>query len=101
MPKLPLSARGKLLLLAGGGGLYLLLWTCGALRPRDSRSAAPRAETSAPTNASADPPPKDELTVGFVEQVRPLIAQYCFSCHSHQVHKGDLDLERFASPAEV
>jgi hypothetical protein len=37
--------------------------------------------------------PKDDYSTA----VRPLLKQYCFSCHSTKVKKGDLDLERFAS----
>src|SRR5260221_4014449 len=37
----------------------------------------------------------------FVRDVRPLLEQYCFTCHSSEKHKGDFDMERFSSLAEV
>src|SRR5882672_5924637 len=37
----------------------------------------------------------------FERGVRPLLKQYCFSCHSSEKHKGDFDMERFSSLAEV
>jgi len=37
----------------------------------------------------------------FDGSVRPLLKQYCLGCHSTEKHKGDLDLERFASLQEV
>src|SRR5690242_12720167 len=49
--------------------------------------------------ADGAPPadPKDE----YATAVRPLLKQYCLSCHSAKVKKGDLDLERFASLEHV
>ena len=37
----------------------------------------------------------------FENEIRPLLKQYCLGCHSQEKHKGDLDLERFDSLAEV
>jgi len=37
----------------------------------------------------------------FEQNVRPLLKQYCFPCHSSEKHKGDFDMERFTSLAEV
>src|ERR1051325_7187727 len=37
----------------------------------------------------------------FVKEIRPLISDYCLKCHSTEKHKGDMDLEQFASAAEV
>src|SRR5438552_18413089 len=37
----------------------------------------------------------------FVGDVHPLLKQYCFPCHSSEKHKGDFDMERFTSLAEV
>ena len=37
----------------------------------------------------------------FEQNIRPLLKQYCFPCHSTEKHKGDFDMERFASLAEV
>ncbi|HTU26982.1 MAG TPA: DUF1587 domain-containing protein, partial [Pirellulales bacterium] len=33
----------------------------------------------------------------FADEVRPVLKKFCFECHSTAKHKGDLDLERFAS----
>jgi hypothetical protein len=41
------------------------------------------------------------LEKDFHGSIRPLLAQYCHGCHSTEKHKGDLDLERFSSLAEV
>ncbi len=38
---------------------------------------------------------------GFDKTIRPLLAEYCLTCHSTEKHKGDLDLERFSSLSEV
>jgi hypothetical protein len=37
----------------------------------------------------------------FDKEIRPILADYCLKCHSTEKQKGDLDLERFASLAEV
>src|SRR2546426_8165564 len=37
----------------------------------------------------------------FQKEIRPLLKQYCFGCHSAEKHKGDFDMERFASVTEV
>src|SRR5438876_2519595 len=37
----------------------------------------------------------------FDHSLRPLLKQYCFPCHSSEKHKGDFDMERFSSVAEV
>jgi opacity protein-like surface antigen len=37
----------------------------------------------------------------FDKTVRPILAEYCLKCHSREKHKGDLDLERFASMGDV
>jgi hypothetical protein len=37
----------------------------------------------------------------FKKDARPILAEYCLSCHSTAKHKGDLDLEQFASLADV
>src|SRR3954471_23207016 len=33
----------------------------------------------------------------FEGEIAPLLKNYCLGCHSTEKHKGDLDLERFAS----
>jgi hypothetical protein len=37
----------------------------------------------------------------FQREIQPLLKEYCLGCHSTAKHKGDLDLERFASLDEV
>ncbi|NBQ57171.1 MAG: DUF1592 domain-containing protein [Opitutaceae bacterium] len=37
----------------------------------------------------------------FDTQVRPIIKEYCVSCHSTEKQKGELDLEQFATLADV
>src|SRR6266566_10005357 len=37
----------------------------------------------------------------FDRQIRPLFREYCLRCHSTEKQKGDLDLERYSSAAEV
>ena len=37
----------------------------------------------------------------FDTQVRPMIKEYCLSCHSTERQKGELDLEQFATLADV
>lgn len=37
----------------------------------------------------------------YVRDVRPLLAKYCNGCHSGKMPKGELDLERFRSLADV
>ncbi len=37
----------------------------------------------------------------YEKDIRPLLAEYCLKCHSTEKHKGDLDMERFASFADV
>ena len=33
----------------------------------------------------------------FEKDIRPVLAEFCLKCHSTEKHKGDLDMERFAS----
>ena len=37
----------------------------------------------------------------FRESVQPILKEHCNTCHSTEKQKGDLDLERFASVAEI
>lgn len=39
--------------------------------------------------------------LAFNGEVKPLVANYCLKCHSSEKHKGDIDLEQFASMADV
>ena len=40
-------------------------------------------------------------SAAFEKSVRPLLKEYCLGCHSTEKQKGDLDLERFTSAAEM
>jgi hypothetical protein len=51
--------------------------------------------------ADASAPNPTALGTEFTESVHPLIQQYCLGCHSTEKHKGDMDLERFATLADV
>lgn len=42
-----------------------------------------------------------ELAQEFARSIRPILQQFCYGCHSTEKHKGDLDLERFASFQDV
>jgi hypothetical protein len=37
----------------------------------------------------------------FEDEIRPLLREHCNECHSTERHKGDLDLERFSTEAEI
>jgi hypothetical protein len=41
-------------------------------------------------SAAAPASPSD-----FAREIRPLLAKYCFDCHSEDIRKSELDLERF------
>ena len=41
------------------------------------------------------------LAEEYGAQVRPAIQEFCLGCHSTQLRTGELDLERFATLAEV
>ena len=51
--------------------------------------------------AQAAVPSDPELDRRFAADVRPLLATYCFTCHSQQKHEGELDLSVFATTADV
>lgn len=44
-----------------------------------------------------DAPAADSFQAGL----RPILEKYCLGCHSTKKHKGDLDLERFKTEADV
>ena len=37
----------------------------------------------------------------FANEARPLVERFCLECHNAEKHKGDLDLSRFSSSADV
>ncbi len=43
----------------------------------------------------------ERLETEYAGQIRPLVKQFCLDCHSAAERDGELDLERFASLAEV
>lgn len=46
-------------------------------------------------------PVKSDPAAEYPSVVRPLVKQYCLECHSTKLKKGHVDLERFATVAEV
>jgi hypothetical protein len=44
---------------------------------------------------------KDVREDEFEKTVRPLLREYCLTCHSTEKQKGELDLERFSSAASI
>ncbi len=80
---------------AGSSVFERTVWAC---------LAAAIAALGSPTIARAESPdaksgaaPAAALAGQYGEHVRPLLQKYCFECHSTAKHKGDLDLERFAT----
>ena len=54
------------------------------------------------TFGGAEPAPNAPAVAnGFATEVRPIVARYCFECHSTKAKKGSLDLERFATIEQV
>jgi hypothetical protein len=45
--------------------------------------------------------PSKNLAGDYAVHVRPLLQKYCLTCHSTKLAKGNLDLERFGSLADV
>ena len=39
--------------------------------------------------------------VAFEKDIRPILQKSCLNCHSTEKQKGDLDLERFTSLADI
>src|SRR5882672_11655600 len=37
----------------------------------------------------------------FAKDVRPVLSEYCYSCHNDQKHKGDVVLEKFSDEEAV
>ena len=50
---------------------------------------------------TAQQPKADAKPADFAADVQPLLKKYCLSCHSAKAKKGSLDLERFATVADV
>lgn len=38
---------------------------------------------------------------GFTDSISPFVTKYCVECHNRKVHKGELDLTRYANNADV
>src|SRR5262245_45215084 len=56
--------------------------------------------------ASATEPPQpntafDAVSAEYVRDIRPLMERFCLDCHSTELQKGELDLERFAALTDV
>lgn len=50
---------------------------------------------------AAEAPDFAALERGYTATARPLLQKYCLGCHSAEKHKGDLDLERFATVTDI
>src|SRR5262245_13454584 len=46
------------------------------------------------TSGRAQKAPAADPAAEYTTHVRPLLTQYCLTCHSRKAKKGDLDLER-------
>ncbi|MFP6764843.1 MAG: c-type cytochrome domain-containing protein, partial [Planctomycetaceae bacterium] len=51
--------------------------------------------------AADEPASFDALSTEYERDVRPLLKRFCLKCHSSEKKDGELDLQRFASLAEV
>ena len=69
----------------------LLLLSLVALLAGSCRKASSPMNTKAAVVSRAD----------FAKEVRPVLSEYCFSCHNDQKHKGDVVLEKFADEPSV
>ena len=58
---------------------------------------------SAPTiiKPTTQPAAAQLLDTRFATQVKPVLTQYCFSCHGNGKHKGDITLDKYNSWKEV
>ena len=50
---------------------------------------------------AAEPVSFDEIAAKYTGSVRPLLKRYCLECHNDEEQEGELNLQRFASLAEV
>ena len=48
-----------------------------------------------------EPVSMETLADEYERNVRPLLTRFCVECHSTEQQEGDLDLEQFATLAEV
>ena len=72
-------------------GLLAARWPLLRAEDSDSSQQKPTDAASAAAHESA------ALAPSFDAKVRPLLKQYCLGCHSTELKKGELDLERFVS----
>ncbi len=54
-----------------------------------------------PTASGQAAPAPNDTGNRYTTRIQPILKSYCLGCHSKEKHKGDLDLERFDSFAEV
>ncbi len=50
---------------------------------------------------SDEPPIFQKLGDAFTREIRPILVQHCMKCHATDVQEGTLDLEQFATLADV
>lgn len=51
--------------------------------------------------ATAQVPPRDAFVREYTTRIQPLLKKYCLECHSTKTRKGSLDLERYATLADL
>src|SRR6185369_15173079 len=79
--------------LIGEGASSSLLWNC-LLTFFAVVSIGSHSLTASP----ATPAPRD---LNFSSDIRPVLSEYCFSCHNNDKHKGDVTLDKFTDEASV
>jgi hypothetical protein len=63
---------------------------------------APQARPTTLPAVSIKPSPQGELlNQQFAKDIKPVLTQYCFSCHGNGKHKGDVTLDKFSTWNEV
>lgn len=62
---------------------------------------SPDAEAPAPAPSAANADAFAELSKTYAGEALPLVKKYCADCHSDESKEGELDLEQFATLADV
>ena len=78
------------------------------LIPRRRRSRLGRSFLLLPVLAAAaglatgaDTPAPDPRQATYVQEIRPLFEQYCFSCHGAEKPRGDVSLSAFGTVVSI
>jgi mono/diheme cytochrome c family protein len=59
------------------------------------------APTTRPALVAKGPAAAELLNQRFATQIKPLMTQYCFTCHGNGKHKGDVTLDKYATWKDV